>query len=269
MVEPDHSRGPDNGGEPRWTRRLWFVSMTVVALGLWVQLLAPGLAAELQSDDGSGLVALLQLLPLATAVIAVVWRHPSGRLAVFPVSFVPGLAMLSPVEWKALAAPGTLIAAVATFIVYLAVAAGRPDEIVHQPGADIGAARHPAGDVHADSYRQFVAVRFAAMALLFALITYALFFDASIQESLAGLQGEDAAVNQHLFMVVTAYLGWMVAVYMGAVLPSLNWEYHRRRSPIPDAQRRLVADPGRLGRRIQIWLVCLLVVTTVTVWWLV
>ena len=255
--------------EGRWNRRLWFIAMTVVAAGLWVQLLAPGVAAELESDDGSELVALIQLLPLIAAVVAVVWRHPAGRLAVYPISFVPGLALMSQVEWEALSGGQSLVAAVVTFGVYLALAAGRPEEMIHRGEDDVRPAQTPPGDEYARRFRRFVLVRFAAVAVLFVAISWALFFAAPIQESLAGLDGADAARSQHLFMVVALYLGWMVAVYMAAILPALNWEYHRRRSALPQRQRRLLGEPGRLRTRISVWLVALLVGTLLSVWWLI
>ena len=270
-MEPESSKqqraedlAPRQGG-----RRLWSVLFVVVAISLWAQWLGAGALAEIQSEDGSSMVLALQLLPLAAMAVALMWHHSAARLALVPVSFLPGLALLADAEWAALSSPWALSFAVATFALYLVVAASRPTDEPVQSFLRRSASADYFKDGQAHFFRRFVALRFAVMGFLFVLITYALFFDPSTQQALASLEGEKAAVTQHVFMVILLYFGWVIAVYMGAILPALNWEYRRRRSALPTAQRQLLAQPARLGRRVFFWLMSLLIVVFLTFWFLI
>lgn len=242
-------------------RRLWMVLFAAVATSLWVQWLGPGVWAELRSADGSEAVLALQMMPVLVGVLALVWRHPAAVLVLYPVSFLPGLAMLPEAEWEALARPGALTLSLATFGLYLIVAAVAPRRRPTQAVArrSLGAGGDPDG--HADAFRRFVVTRFVATAALFAVITYALFFAPSTAEALAAIDGEQARRTQHVFTVIAMYFGWMIAVYVGAILPMMNWEHHRRSSALPGGQRQLLRDPQRLARRVFIWLVGLMVMT--------
>ena len=251
----------------RWQRRLWLLLFVIVTVGLWVQLLGMGTAAELQSEDGTGIAVTLYLIPLIAAMIAVVWRHPAGRLALYPVSFLPGLAWLPDAEWQSLASAGSLVPAAATLAVYFVVAASRPSEMPARIEQGRRDSRGDSSDDHALRYRRFVVSRFSVMALIFVVITYALFVDAGIQESLATLQDQTASKTQQLFSAAAVYLGWLVVVYVGAVVPALNWEYHRRRSPLSSGVRRLIEEPNRLVRRIVLWLCGLMAITAVVLWY--
>lgn len=249
-------------------RRLWAVLFAFIAISLWTQWLGAGALAELRSEDGSSAVLALQILPLMAMGIALMWRHEAARLALVPVSFLPGLAMMADAEWAALTSPGSLTLSVATFAVYLVVAASRPR--AHETGPVLRRPSAPGSenDGQADFFRRFVVVRFAVMGILFVLVTYGLFFDESTKQALAALDGDTAAATQHVFMVISMYFAWIIAVYMGAILPALNWEYHRRRSAMPAGHRRLLADSQRLGRRVFLWLTGLLIVVSLSVWFL-
>ncbi len=241
--------------------RLWSILFVVVAVSLWIQWLGPGILAEARSEDGSEFVAALHSLPFFAVAVGVIWRHPAILLGLVPVSFLPGLAMLPDAELEALASPGALIVSLATFALYLVVAAGAPDwrAVRGEVRGDIdGRGRK---DGHADIFRRFVILRFSAMGLLFAAISYALFFDPATSEALASLDDESAMRTQHVFTVVAMYFAWMIAVYIGAILPALNWEHHRRGSGMSADLKRLIARPDRLVRRVLLWLGCLFVTT--------
>ena len=259
--------GEGKTGDADRDQLLWVVLYGLIALSLWAQWLGPGLVAELRSEDGSDLALLCQFLPIAAIGVGALWHHPAGRLALVPISFLPGLALLPGAEWEALGSPVSLLLVLATLLLYLFVAASRPDEMPDRAGAvrDIDGEND---DRQAAHFRRFVATRFGVAAVLFGVITYGLFFDLGIQRSFAALDGETERRTQQVITAVSTYFGWMIAVYTAAVLPALNWEHHRRRSPVPEKQIRLLADSRRLGRRVVVWLGCLLIMTLVSFWWL-
>lgn len=250
--------------------RVWMFLFFLVAASLWGQWLGPAAMAELRSEDGSETVLALQLLPLAVGLAAAMWRHPIGRLVVFPVSFLPGLALLPGAEWEALASPWSLMLALATFGLYLIVSAARPPEATYEtPRPTKSLEDEPiGGDGLTRSYRRFLIGRVVALTFIFGVITYALFGSTTVTEALNSVPGEQARKIQHSFTAVVMYFTWMIAAYVGIILPSLNWEYDRRRSILPERQRRLLNEPRRLQRRIWIWLAILMAVTTSTVYFL-
>lgn len=247
-------------------QRQWMFLFFVVAISLWLQWLGPGALAEVRSEDGSESVLALQLLPLAALVLAAMWNHSIGRLTLFPISFIPGLVMLPDAELEALTTPGSLLLALSTLALYLVISAARPPEASYGVPRRRPAQAGEGGDGYSRSFRRFVGVRMAVMGALFAVITFALFWDPSVAEALAAVDGEAGRKTQHAFVAVVMYFAWMVAVYMGALLPSLNWEYHRRRPPL---KKESLARPGRLRRRVWIWLALLMTMTTSTFLWLV
>ena len=248
-----------------FSRRLWSGACAVITVGLWLQWLAPGLVAELQSEDGSELIVAAQLLPLATALPAVLWHHPAGRLALFPLSFLPGLALLPRAEWEALSSPGSLVLAGVTFAVYLAVAAARPSDLPDRPGADYRDSPLNS-DTGRGAFSWFLLTRFGVVGAVFVVVTYALFFDPAVAGALEEIEDDTARRTHHLFMAVTAYLSWMAVMYVGAVLPSVNWEHHRQSGVLSPRQRQLLRRPARLGRRVLGWLAAAVVVTVVLFW---
>ena len=244
--------------------RIWSIIYVAVAVSLWAQWLAPGVLAEVRSEDGSEAALALQSLPFFAAALGVLWRHRAILLGLVPVSFLPGLAVMSDVELTSLATPGSLLLGLATFALYLVVAAQVPDWKPEPTARDGGWCADGLGDEYGEIFRRFVVARFVAMGLIFAVITYALFFDAGTAAALAALEGDRAIDNHHTFMVVLVYFAWTIAVYVGAVLPVLNWEHHRRRSGMPAGQRRLLNEPRRLVRRVFFWLAGLFVVTSLS-----
>ncbi len=251
--------GPDR------RRRMWAFVVWAIVISLWVQWLGAGAWAELQSEDGSVVVLMLQGLPLVAVAVATNWDHLAGRMALVPMSFLPGLAMLAQAEWEVLWAPMPVGLSMATFALYLLVAARGP------AGADDGSreGRRAQGglpDGFAANFRQFLTVRFVVMALLFTVITYGLFFAPATQEALGGIGDSEASRLQHVFAVVLIYFAWLVTVYVGALLPALNWEHDRRRLGVPASQLELLGDAQRLGRRVGGWVVALSVVIVASVW---
>lgn len=242
------------------SRRQWLFLFVLVAISLWLQWLGPGAMAEMRSEDGSESVLALHLLPLVALALALFWRHPAGRLTLFPVCFIPGLAMLPDIERAALMSPPSLILGLATALLYLVVAAARPPEVTYGTPRQRVAKAAKIADSWAPAFRRFVVTRAVVMSLIFGLITYGLFWDPAVAQTLAAVDGELGPRTQHSFVAVVMYFAWMVATYIGAVLPALNWEYHRRRR-LTLAQ--VVGGRQKVRRHLWIWLAALMVVTTV------
>lgn len=251
--------GPDR------RRRIWTVIVWAVAGSLWVQWLGPGAWAEFHSEDGSAAILMLQVLPLIAVAVATTRQHVAWRLALVPMSFLPGLAMLPEAEWEALTTPLSLGLSLATFALYLVVAARGPRRL---PEGQRMSRRAKGGlpDRFAESFRRFVALRCAVMAALFALITYGLFFAPSTREALSMARDSGASRLQHLFAVVLMYFAWLVAVYVGALSPAMNWEHDRRGTGVPPGQWELLSQARRLKYRVATWVVGLSVVIMVSIW---
>lgn len=244
-------------------QQAWYFLFILLAASLWAQWLGLGAWTEIQSEDGSAAILALHLLPLGTAAVAVMWNHPAPRLVIFPVSFLPGLALLAEAEWASLAEGGSVLLALVTFGLYLVVAAGRPgvETLEALPSRRL---EPEVVDGYAWRFKRFVTIRMTVMAVLFLVITYALFFDPAITATLSEIEvGEQ---THHVFMVVLLYFSWMIVVYMGAILPILNWEHDRRQPAIPRRQRELMANPGRLGRRIVFWILLLFTAMSTSMW---
>ena len=229
--------------------QLWFLLFVLLAGSLWAQWLGTGAWIEIQSEDGSAAILALQLLPLAIAAVAVTWNHPAPRLVLFPISFLPGMALLTEAEWASMGEPLAMVLSAATFGLYLIVAASRPRTVnlMTLPRRTVESREAES----ADEFRWFVQQRVVVMALVGLAISYGLFFDPHIaaQIDAAGEQGP----TQHAFMAVLLYFGWMIAVYMGAILPVLNWEHDRRQPVLPLRQRRLMEATQSLRRRVIFW----------------
>lgn len=249
----------DDGGEELFARdreyRVWSVLLFVLGVGLWVQLLGAGAWAEVQSEDGSGAILALQLLPLLMAMVAVSVHHGAARLSLFPLSFLPGMALMTDVEWAAMGEPASLMVKGGLFGLYLLVAAGRPEtkDVVATPRRPV---MEPGGVFEDRRFRRFLGMRVFAGVALFAVISYALFLDPQIGAAIAAVDaaGESSGRSHHSFMVILAYFGWAIALYMGTVLPILNWEYERYQQRRLRSSRALIEPSGRLMVRIMLWL---------------
>jgi hypothetical protein len=240
-------------------QKVFFVLYVVLSVALWAQWLGGAVVTEVSSEDGTGGVLALYLLPLGAAALAVLWRHEAMPLVVVPASFLPGFLVLPEGEWGRLGEPGSLVASGVLFAVYLVVAAGRPrsDELVGLPRRELEEELERS-DQYSEAFRGFVAVRMVVMAALFCVITYALLLSPPIQESFAALgEGGEA---QRVFTAVLLYFGWSIAVYMAAVLPALNWEHDRRQSVLSVRERRLLKSGARLRRRVFVEVAAVVVV---------
>ncbi|TXD38344.1 hypothetical protein FRC98_05470 [Lujinxingia vulgaris] len=247
------SRREEQGQEPARERgSLWrALLLAFLALTLWGQWLGAGLAAEVLSADGSGLRVLAMLTPLFFGALAIARPNPALRLMVFPVSFLPAMALLTEREWAAMAEPGALLASAATFVSYLVVAAvgDEPRESAGQQLTEVHTT-----DSLAPRYRFFVRSRAAVVAGVLAVLIWMLFVDPEVGRTLVERHGERASL--HLtFMSVCMLFAWVVMAYMAAVLPALNWEYERRQPVLTRAQLRLIDTPKLLKRRVAGWLV--------------
>lgn len=260
----------DDGGEELVGRdreyRTWAVLLLIIAAGLWAQLLGAGVWAEVQSEDGSALILALQLLPLLMAVAAVWVHHRVVRLFVFPMSLVPGMALMAEAEWAAAGEPISLMVKGALFGLYLVVAAGRPvtKDLIALPRRPVGQVE---GKIFEDRrFRRFMVWRVLASAVIFGVITYALFVDPEISAAMSTVETRDGRASHQAFVVVLMYFGWTIAIYMGTVLPVLNWEYQRYQPGVPRSLGRLLRRPGYLMLRITLWMAGLIVAIVGGLW---
>lgn len=265
MSIPDEVEENDSGKEffaVERAYRIWVLLFGVLALSLWAQWLGFGAFTEIESEDGSPAILALHLLPLGIAALAMGWRHPAGRLFLFPISFVPGFLLLTEVEKEAFLAPFSLTMAILTLGLYFVVAASRP-EALNLLATGLRELRREIEDPHARQFQRTLLGRLGALLFIGVVITYGLFFDPHVAEELR-LIGAPADGNQHVFMVVLVYFAWMIVVYMAGILPLLNWEYERRTSPLSQGQKRLLSSPRKLRRRVFLWLGLLLVSLALT-----
>ena len=250
MVE--RSRSEDQGQQEASGQRgsVWrTMLLAFLALTLWGQWLGAGLVAEVLSADGSGLRVIAMLTPLFFGALAGVRANPALRLMVFPVSFLPAMALLTEREWAAMAEPMTLLASAATFLSYLVVAA-IGDDLNETPGQKPTEVH--ATDSLASRYRVFVRTRSAVVLGVLTVLVWMLFVDPQISRTLVERAGDRATL--HLtFMTVLMLFAWVVMAYMAAVLPALNWEYERRQPVLTRGQLRLLESPGALKRRVVGW----------------
>ncbi|WP_146618190.1 hypothetical protein [Lujinxingia litoralis] len=245
MTEGTSAHARVSGGRARAGALKWAL-LAFLMLNLWAQWLGAGLFAELRSADGSGLRILAMMVPLVVGVVGLVHAHPALRLLIFPVSFLPGMALLAEREWEAMSEPVALLMAVASFVLYLIVAAisGEEGELPAQQPADV----HP-GDGRAGDYRFFVRSRVLAVSAVLAAILGALYVSPAIKTSLVAQAAERAPL--HLtFMAVVMLFAWVVMAYISAVLPALNWEYDRRQPVFSQSLARLMSSPRTLARRV-------------------
>ncbi|RDV38686.1 hypothetical protein DV096_07715 [Bradymonadaceae bacterium TMQ3] len=225
--------------------------LAFLALTLWGQWLGTGLAAEVLSADGSGLRVIALLTPLFFGALAIARANPALRLMVFPVSFLPAMALLTEREWAAMAEPVALLASAATFVSYLVVAA-IGDDLRETPG-QMPTEVH-ATDSLASRYRVFVRTRALVVIGVLAVLVWMIFVDPNIGRTLVEKAGERATLHLTFISVVMLF-AWVVMAYMAAVLPSLNWEYERRQPVLTRGQSRLLESPGVLKRRVVGWVV--------------
>ncbi len=245
-------------GAARYHRR-WLAVYVVVALSLWLQWLGVGVWIEVRSEDGSEAALAAYLVPLAVLVVGAMWRHPAGRLALVPASFLPGLAMLPAPEWEAMGEPLAMGLSAVTFLIYLLAALKVPAgegkweaqeletaEVALSEEADIDRAFH-----------RFVARRVAVVAALGALLVYGVYWSPAVEAALALTEEPGVQRRQHTLVAVAMAFSWMVVVYMTLILPALNWDRHRRGPPEGAKLRALLSRGGALRRRVAIWLILL------------
>lgn len=245
----------------------WLVLYFLVALSLWAQWSGLGAWTEIESEDGSAAILALHLLPLAALALALGWNEALARLFVFPVSFLPGMLLVTEMDRARLMEPLGLGLGLASFGLYLVIASSRP-KASGLIGATTREVKVRLKDRYAEGFRRELIARILGLGMVGAMITYGLFIDPEIGASLARLQGESGGEAQHLFMVVLLYFTWMIAVYMAGILPVLNWEYERRQPALSPGERRLLRSPSRLRRRVLVWLGLLFLVIPTTVWML-
>lgn len=258
----------DDGGEELFARdreyRAWVLLFLILAAGLWAQMLGAGAWAEMQSEDGSAAVLAAQLLPLLMGGLAVSAHQRWLRLFVFPVSFLPGMVLMTEAERTVGSEPVALLVKGVLFGLYLVVAAGRPatKDVVATPRRVIDEAPWFGGD---RGFRRFVRARICGAVLVFAVISFALFMDRELVAAMGAVDSLDDRASHHAFSAVLVYFGWAITLYMGTILPILNWEYDRHQGPMPASLERLLRRPGRLRFRIMLWLAALIVVIVAAV----
>lgn len=246
-------------------QKMWLVLFVLITGALWVHWLGGGVIAEVSDQESSGALMALYLIPLAVATMAVVWRQRGLSLLAVPLSFLPGLWVLPEPAWERLGEPLALGIAGALFGLYLLVAAGRPDteSLVGLKRRSLEEALERS-DRYSEEFRRFVFLRMVALGGIFAAITYGLFVDPAAAEAFDSLGAFSA--DQRVFTAVLLYFAWSIALYMGAILPALNWEHDRRQPVISERLRSRMNSPARLVRQVALWIGAATVLIVLAMW---
>lgn len=245
----------------------WSTWMVVPGLAIWAQLFLGAIVAELQFADMRLAYLAMYALPLFV-LNAGYW---SGRIAVMQVGFLasllPGLLILPEADRLGFEDPLAVLWLCGLVTVYLVLGtdrfAGRTAEEEHEQEG-VGQRIVGDGSVAEDSerrrnavalsqsYRRHFTVRLAVALWLFAVITYAVFFDAGVQQAVgeyfAG--GELVAVS---FLAVLMFFVWCMVVYLMILVPAMNLEYDQRRLQQAIAAMSQVRERRAAWLRVLMW----------------
>lgn len=216
----------------------------VLGVSLWAQLALFGLREVFAAPVSTGNV-LMFLLPLALLGVGLVTRLPVLLVAAFPLALLAPATLVEQIGpgWNAWAAAQVCL----TAALYLAVVSNWLTSVPRSRDVRRGEAKTE----RARAYRRYVYARLLPLTLLWAVPTYAIFWDPAIVGTISQNHGDDAVTAQ-VFMAVLIFFAWSITAYMFYVVPALNLEYDRRR-----VERSLKAfgetlDPARIWRRFAI-----------------
>lgn len=205
--------------------------MLVPGLAIWAQLFLGAAIAEWHFADTRLVYLAVYCLPLFV-LNAGYWSRRVVVLQVgFLASLLPGFLILPVADRVGFESPLAVLWLCVLVTIYLVLGTDRfVLEALDEEQEE--AEKQGEGDGHAAvlsaGYRRYFAVRLGVALWLFAVITYAVFFDVGIQgyvgEYFAG--GESVAVS---FLAVSMFFVWCMVVYMMILVPAMNLEYDQRR----------------------------------------
>lgn len=234
----------------------WSVAVALVGLSLWAQCFWSPLSTRLQAGAAEPWRVLPLVAPLLALAGSVLWRKAWLRLFAVPVSFVPGLLMVSAAEFRD-DGQFAILRVAGTFAVYTVFAGlslrrdrerrdwmnleenGRgseESETDHERGTE-----RPAG-----MYPFYVETRVAWMVGLFVVLMWGLFGSGATDAVIAENFSEHPQ-EARMFLTVLMTFVWSVAVYLGALRPVSNLEYRIRRRKRSLKER---PDGRAAGRRL-------------------
>ena len=201
------------------------VIVGVLGISLWMQLALPSMVTELRASDGQRWMVLLNMIPLFVLAGALTSRNGAVALLAFPLSLMPGLASLPPIERGLMFSVWAMLRVCGSAAVYLAVASAW---VASRETADDDPAPVAIRDRRGGYYRQYVTTRAVPMVLLFVVPTYAGLFDPAVVSTISQNYPDNEAVAQ-TFIALLVFFFWSIVAYSQFLLPALNLEYDRRR----------------------------------------
>lgn len=207
-------------------------SAVTLALGisLWAQLFWSPLSIEFGAASRSAWHLAAYSTPLFIGLAAALLAHPVGRLFVFPVSFLPGLAMMPEPDMATLGGPLRLGMVGLTLAGYVAVGAWASR--ARSQHGDLAAGIDAEGDTSIQRvdglYTGFWWVRGAFVVGLLGMILWGTLVAPTVTDALE--QAYDGRVETaRTFLVVFGFFLWTVLVYAFFYRPLANLEYDVRR----------------------------------------
>jgi hypothetical protein len=226
----------------------WQLVTTALGASLWVQLFGAALSAKLGEPAAQAGAALAYLLPLLALSAGTVWRIAPLSLLAVPASFLPGLAMLPPIEHILLAEGPALLRIGLSLVLYMAAAsAGLMADPV--PGEAVVAREVREGG---GEYMQVVYGRAVILIIVFIAPAYAVYADPAIASLMSERYGGSPQVARS-FIGMLHFFVWSVMAYMLILLPVLNLEYDYKQLMVwlRDTPRQWTR--AACARRASIW----------------
>lgn len=218
---------------------MWPVATLALGASLWAQLFGVALVSELGFATPRMYAVFAYLLPLLMLGAGVAWRVGFLLLTLMPVCILPGLALLPPGEQLLLTEAWSMLRLGVSLALYLAVASAgaqalRPPDEIEPVTTEVSLGL---------DLKRLVFARIAALMVLFALPTYAVFVDPTIAANMSR-NYPDSPEAARVFLALLHFFSWSVAAYMMVLLPALNLEYDHRR-----LQREIDEAGDGLSRR--------------------
>jgi hypothetical protein len=226
----------------------WQLVTGALGISLWVQLFGAALGAQFGAPASQVGALLAYLLPLVTLALGAMWRNASVALFAVPISFLPGITLMPPLERLLLNDGLAMLRVGASLLLYMAAAsAGLMADPV--PGES-----QPANDLREGGaeYMRVVYGRAVALLVIFIAPAYAVYADPAIAALLSERYGGSPQVAR-AFIGMLHFFAWSVLAYMLVLLPVLNLEYDYKQLVLwtRDAPRQWTR--AACGRRAGLW----------------
>ena len=224
-------------------------STVTLALGisLWAQLFWSALSVEFAAPSPSTIYLAAYTVPLLVGLAASIADRPLGPLFVFPVSCLPGLAMMPSPDMATLAEPLRLGMVGLTLAGYLALGAWSSRRL--RTDADVDERLGDEARQVEGLYRGFWWIRGLFVVGLLGAFLWGVLVDPALGDTIRQTYG-DRVDTARTFLLIFGFFLWTVLVYAFFYRPLANLEYDVRRlreRTSPDGldrwpvQRRMIA----------------------------